>query len=215
MSATSSQLSEEPTWTLEFHSAKTVRSEVTQHSPAKSKEPSASNVTVHTNLNTTENLAGVAKPTPRSTHQDWKPRKASCVLIHSSVQTTVVITKPTPTCVCSGGTDLTGSGTKRNMLRSMSTDPNLFILKQTAPLPNDHQKHQDLFTKCLKEFSHRQYYPRNVNPLWHHPNPRTPLVWNMKDSQLFKLRRESSHRICSSPQLDFVCQNSISWQRLS
>ena len=215
MLATSLQLSEKPTWTLEFHSAKIVGSGVTWHSPARSKELSTSNVMVHTNQNTTENLVDVAKPTLRSTHWGWKPRKASCVLIRSSVWTAMVITKLTPTYVRSGGTDLTGSGTKRNILRSVSTGSNLFILKWTAPLPYDYQKPQDFFAKCSKEFSHRQYYPQIVDPLQHHINPRTPLVWNTKDSQLFKLWRRSSHRICSLPQLDFVCQNSIRWQRLS
>jgi len=186
-----------------------------RHSPARSKELSASNVTVRTNQNTTENSVSVAKPTPRSTHWGWKPRKASCVLIHSSVWTVVATTKPTPTCVHSGGTDLTGSGTKRDTLRSMSTDPNLFILKWTAPLPYNYQKPQVFFAKHSKEFSHHQYYPRIIDPLWHHINPRTPLVWNTKDSQLFELRRGSSHRICSLSQLDFVCQNSVRWQRLS
>ena len=215
MLATLSQPSEEPTWTLEFHSAKIVGSGVTWHSPARSKELGVSNVMVCTNRNTTENLVGVVKPTPRSTHWGWKPRKASHVLIRSSVWTAMVTTKPTPTCVRSGGTDLTGSGTKRDTLRSVSTDPNLFILKWTAPLPYDYQKPQDFFTKRLKEFSHCQYYPWIVNPLRHHINPRTPLVWNTKDSQLFELQRGSSHRICSSSQLDFVCQNSVRWQRLS
>ena len=215
MSATSLQPSEEPTWTPEFHSAKTVGSGVTRHSPARSKELSVSNVIVCTNQNTTKNLVGVAKPTPRLTHQGWKPRKASRVLICSSVWTAVVTTKLTPTCVHSRGTDLTGSGTKRDMLRSVSTDPNLFVLKWTAPLPYDYQKPQDFFAKRSKELSHHQYYPRIVDPLRHHINPRTPLVWNMKDSQLFELRRGSSHRICSSPQLYFVCQNSVRWQRLS
>jgi len=88
-----------------------------------------SNAVAHTNQNTTENLASVAKPTLRSTRQGWKPRKACHVLIRSSVRIAMAITKPTPTCVHSGGTDLTGSGTKRNMLRSVSTDPSLFVLK--------------------------------------------------------------------------------------
>jgi len=55
-------------------------------------------------------LAGVVKLTPRLTHQGWKPRKANRALICSNAQIAVVIIKLIPTCVCSGGTDLTGSG---------------------------------------------------------------------------------------------------------
>ena len=205
MSEISSQPSGEPTWTPEFLNAKIVGGEATWHSPARSKELSASNVTARTSQNTTENLAGVAKPTPRSTHWGWKPRKANLALIRSSVQIAISIIKPTPTCVRSGDTDLIGSGTKRNMLRSVLTDPSPSVLKWMTPLPYEYQKSQDFFTKRLKEFSHHQYYPRNVDSLRHHFNPRTPLVWNTKDSQHFELRRGPSHRVYSSPQLDLDC----------
>ena len=211
----SSQPSEEPTWTLEFLNAKIVGGGATWHSPARSKKLSMSNVTAHTNQNTTENSAGVAKPTPRPTHQGWKPRKANLALICSSVRIAVAIIKQKPTCVHSGDTDLTGSGTKRNMLRSVLIDSSPSVLKWTTPLLYEYQKSQDFYAKCSKEFSHRQYYPQNVDSLRHHFNPRTPLVWNTKDSQHFKLRRGSSHRVYSSPQLDLDCQNSIMRQRFS
>jgi len=81
-----------------------------QHSHAKSKKPNASNVMARTNLNTTENLAGVVKLTPRLTHRGWKPRRVNRALIRSNAQIAMVIIKLTPTCVHSGGTDLTGSG---------------------------------------------------------------------------------------------------------
>jgi len=51
---------------------------------AKSKVLNALNAIVPTSLKTTTNLGGVARPTKRLTLLNWKQRKGSCVLIHSS-----------------------------------------------------------------------------------------------------------------------------------
>jgi len=112
-----------------FPSAKTAENGDTQHFRVESKVPNASNAIVLTNPNTIENLVGVARQTPRSTHQDWKPRRVNHTPTHSNVLTAVVTTKPTPTNVCFGNTDLIGNGTRKSTPRSVKTDQNQFILK--------------------------------------------------------------------------------------
>jgi len=64
-----------------------------------------------------------------STLQDWKQRKENSVLIHSNARTVEEITKWIPTNVCFGDTGLIESGNKKNMLRSMITDPSQFVLR--------------------------------------------------------------------------------------
>jgi len=91
--------------------------------------PNASNATVLTNLITIENSVGVARQMPRSTCQDWKPRRVNHAPTHSNVLTAEATTKPTPTSVCFGDTDSIGNGTRKSMLRSMKTDQNQFVLK--------------------------------------------------------------------------------------
>jgi len=58
-----------------YHSAKTAGSRVTQHFCAEFKGLNVSNAIGHTNQNTTENLDGATRLTPRLTCQDWKPKK--------------------------------------------------------------------------------------------------------------------------------------------
>ena len=113
---------------------------------------------------------------------------------HSNILTAGETTKLTPTSVCFGDTDSIGNGTRKSMLRSMKTDQNQFVLKWIALLPNDYQKPQKPLSKRSQELSHCQYNPWNTSPFWHHPNPRTILVWNPKDSEYFDLRRGTSHR---------------------
>jgi len=91
--------------------------------------PNASNAMVLTNLNTIENLVGVARQIPRSTHQDWKPRRANHAPTHSNVLTVGATTKLTPTNVRFGDTDSIGNATRKSTPRSVKTDQNQFILK--------------------------------------------------------------------------------------
>jgi len=66
------------------HNARTVGSGNTLSFHAKSKVLNALNTTVPTSLKTIMNLGGVARPTKRLTLLDWRQRKGSHVLIHSS-----------------------------------------------------------------------------------------------------------------------------------
>ena len=213
MLATTSQSFGEPTWTLVFLSAKTAGNGDMQHFHVESKVPNASNTTVLTNLITIENSVGVARQMPRSTRQDWKPRRVNHAPTHSNVLTAGATTKPTPTSVYFGDTNSMGNSTRKSTPRSMKTDQNQFILKWTALLPNDYQKPQKPLSKRLQELSHRQYNPQNTSLFWHHPNPRTTLVWNLKDSEYFKLWRGTSYGHLPSSQLDLFCKNSFRQQR--
>ena len=56
-----------------------------------------------------------------------KLKKASYTHMYSNAPTVGVNIKRTQTYVCFGSTDLTESGTKRNMSRSMKTGPNQFV----------------------------------------------------------------------------------------
>ena len=98
---------------------------------------------------------------PRSTRQDWNPRRVNHAPTHSNVLTAGVTTKLTPTNVRFGDTDSIENDTRKSMPRSVKTDQNQFILKKTALFPNDYQKPQNLLSKCLQELSHHQYNPRN------------------------------------------------------
>jgi len=89
----------------------------------------ASNATVLTNLITIENSVGVVRQTPRSTHQDWKPRRVNHAPTHSNVLTAEVTTKPTPTSVCFGDTDSIENSTRKSTPRFVKTDQNQFVLK--------------------------------------------------------------------------------------
>jgi len=80
-------------------------------SHAEFKGPNASNVMVPTNPNTTENLVGAARLMPKSTHLDWKPRKANCTSIHSNALTARATIKPIPTNVHFGDIDSIENGT--------------------------------------------------------------------------------------------------------
>jgi len=109
--------------------ARTVESGGTQPFHAESKAPNASNVTACISLSITMNSDGAAKPMPRQTLLDWKPRKANPARIHSSARTAEVNTRQTQTDVCFGGTDSTESGIRRNTLRFGTTEQSQFILK--------------------------------------------------------------------------------------
>ena len=154
MLATISRPFREPIWTLAFLSAKTAGNGDTQHFRVESKMLNASNAIVLTNPITIENSVGVAKQTPRSTCQDWKPRRVNHAPTHSNVLTAGVTTKLTPTSVHFGDTNSIGNGTRKSMLRSMKTDQNQFVLMWMALLPNDYQKPQKPLSKCSQELSY-------------------------------------------------------------
>ena len=78
---------------------------------AGSKVPSVSNIMVHTNPNTTENSAGVARRMPKSTYLNWKPRKINHALIRSNVPTTRETIKPILISVPFGGSISIENGT--------------------------------------------------------------------------------------------------------
>ena len=203
----------EPTWTLAFLSAKTAGNGDTQHFCVESKMPNASNAMVLTNPITIENSVGIARQMPRSTRQDWNPRRVNHAPTHSNVLTVGVTTKLTPTNVHFGDTDSIGNNTRKSTPRSVKTDQNQFVLKKTALLPNDYQKPQNLLSKCLQELSHCQYNPRNTSLFRHHSNPRTTLVRNPKDSEYFELQRGTSHEHLLSSQLNLLHKNSFKQQR--
>ena len=96
------------------------------------------------------------------------------------------------------------------MPRSMKTDQNQFVLKWMTLLPNDYQKP---LSKHSQKLFHCQYNSWNTSSFRHHPNPRTILVWNPKDSEYFELRREISHGYLPPSQLDLFYKNSFKQQR--
>jgi len=93
---------------------------------AEFRAPSVSSAMDCTDPKTTKNLGGAAKRMRRRTSLILRLRKATHVLIHSNTLIAEAITKLTPTSAHSGDIDSTGSGTKRNMLRSMKTGSNRF-----------------------------------------------------------------------------------------
>jgi len=177
----------EPTWTPAFSSVKTAGNGDTQHFRVESKVPNASNAMVLTNLNTIENSVGVARQMPRSTCQDWKPRRVNHAPTHSNVLTAGATTKLALTNVCFGDTNSIGNSTRKSTLRSVKTDQNQFVLKWTTLLYYDYQKPQKSLSKCTQKLSHHQYNPQNTSLFQHHSNPRTTLVQNPKDSEYFEL----------------------------
>ena len=112
-----------------FCNARIAGNRVTQLSCAESKDQNASNVMVLTSPKTIANLDGVVRLITRSIPRGWKRRKVTYVLILSNVQTVKEITKLILTNVRSGDTDLTESGIKENILRSVKTDPSQFVLR--------------------------------------------------------------------------------------
>jgi len=66
---------------------------------------------VLTNRNTTGSLVDVVKLTTKSTHLDWKPKKAILAPTPSSVPTAKEITKPVLIHVHFGDINSIGSGT--------------------------------------------------------------------------------------------------------
>jgi len=142
-----------------YHSAKTAGSRATLLFCAGFKEPSVSNAMAQTSWNTIENLDGAARLTTRSIHQDWKLKKENLAPTHSSAQTVMETTLPTPINAHFGTTGSIGSGTRENMLRSMRIDLNQLILKQMMLLINDCGKSQDLFAKYSQELSLSQHSP--------------------------------------------------------
>ena len=127
----------EQIWTPAFPNAKTAENEIMPPSHAEFKGPNASNVMVPTNPNTTENSVGAARLMPKSTHLDWKPRKANHAPICSNALTARATIKLIPTNVRFGDIDSTENGTWKNMPRSVKTGRNQFVLKEMAPLTND------------------------------------------------------------------------------
>ena len=128
------------------------------HFHARFKDPSASNATVPTNQKITANSNGAAKQMRNLTYSDLKQRKGSCALTLSNIQTAEAITKLTSTCVHSRGIGSTESGNKRNILRSMKTGPNQFILREMVSSNNNHMKSQSFFAKCLEKFTYHQHH---------------------------------------------------------
>ena len=64
-----------------------------------------------------------------------------------------------PTNVRFGDIGLTGSGNKKNMLRSVITDPSRFVLRWTANFNYNCEKPQNSFAKCLQKLPHHQHPP--------------------------------------------------------
>ena len=60
-----------------------------------------------------------------------------------------MIIKPIPIIVCSGDTDSTENSIQENILRSMKTGQNWFVLKGMVLLTNDCAKSQNIFLKRL------------------------------------------------------------------
>ena len=142
---------EEQTWIQVFLNARIVGNRATRLSCVEFKNQNISNAMVSTSLKTIANSGGVARQMTRSTLQGCKQRKENYVLIHSNAQTVEEITKQIPTNVRFGDTGLIGSGNKKNMLRSMITDPSQFVLRWMVNLNYDCEKPQNSFTKCLQK----------------------------------------------------------------
>jgi len=168
----------EPIWTLEFPYARIAGNRAMLHFCVKYKDLSALNITVTTSQKITANLGGAARRMKNLTHPDLKWRKGNHAFIHSNAQTVEVITKVIPFCVHSGDIDSTGSGNKRNMLRSMKTGSSQFILWGMANLNNGCTKSQSIFTKYSEKLPYHQHHSWDSKLIRHHLHPRTPLVWN-------------------------------------
>ena len=129
-----------------------------QHSLAEYKDLSASNAIVLTNQKTIVNLDGIVRQMKKQTPLNLKQRKWNHVNTCSNIQTVRETTKLTQINVCSGGIGSTKSGNRRNMLRSMKTGSGQFTPWEVSNFNNDFTKPQNIFAKCLKEFTHYQHH---------------------------------------------------------
>jgi len=136
-----------------------------RYSLAEYKDLSVSNATVLTSWKTIMNLGGVARQTRKQILLDLRQRRVNHVCTHSSVQIVRGTTKLTQISVYSGGIDSTESGSRRNIPRSMKTESNQFTPQRAAIVNNDSAKPQNIFAKCLKEFTHRQHHTRDPNTI--------------------------------------------------
>ena len=178
MSASILQLLEMLTWIRVYPNARTAGSGVMWHSLAEYKDLSVSNATVLTNQKTIVNLGGVARQMKKQTLLDSKQRKENHAHTCSSVQTVGETTKLTQISVRSGGIDSIENGSRKNTPRSMKTGSSQFALWGVVKFNNDFAKPQNIFAKCLKEFTHHQHHTWDLNSIQHHFHSRTSLVWN-------------------------------------
>ena len=169
---------EEQTWIQMFLNARIVGNGATQLSHVEFKNQNASNAMVPTSLKTIANLGGVARWMTGSTLQGWKQRKENHVLIHSNARTVKEITKRIPTNVCFGDIGLIGSGNKKNMLRSIITDPSWSVLRWMVNLNYNCEKPQNSFAKCSQKLPHCQHPPWDPKSVQYHFHPRISLVRN-------------------------------------
>jgi len=114
-------------WTPEYCNARIARNRDTQHSHVESKVLNTLNAMNHTSQKTIVNLDGAVRKIRRQTLCTSKWKEKSCVYTCSNTPTVGVITKLIQISVHSGDIGLTESGTRKNILRSMRTDPNQFI----------------------------------------------------------------------------------------
>ena len=182
-----------PIWTPVYRSVKTAGSRAMPHFCAEFKEPGVSNAIARTSQNTIGNLVGAARPTTKSTHQDSKLKRVNLAPTHSNARIVVETILPTPINACFGIIGSTGSGIRKNILRSVKIGLNQSVLKQTKPYANDCRRSQDFFTKRLQELPSGQHSSQNIITLRYHPYSRTSLVWNTKNPQLIKLWRRATH----------------------
>ena len=168
-----------PIWTPVYCSVKTTRSGAMPHFHTEFKEPGMSNAMACISQNTIRNLVGVARPMTKSTHQDSKLKRVNLALTHSNAQIVVETILPTPINACFGIIGSTGSGIRKNILRSMKIGLNQSVLKQTKPHANDCRRSQDFFTKR----SHT-----SISSLFKNlPGPK------YENPQLIKLQRRATH----------------------
>ena len=170
---------EKQTWIQMFLNVRIVGNGAMWLSHVEFKEQNASNAMVPTSLKTIVNSGSVVRQMTGPTLRGWKQRKENYVLIHSNAWTVEEITKRIPTNVCFGDTGLIGSGNKKNMLRSVITDPSWFVLRWTVNLNYDCEKPQNSFAKCSQKLPHCQHPPWDSKLVQHHFHPRTPVVRNL------------------------------------
>ena len=140
------------------------------------KEPGVSNAMAHTSQNTIGNLVGTARPMTKSTHQDSKLKRVNLAPTYSNAKIVVETILPTPINACFGIIGSTGSGIRKNILRSMKIGLNQSILKRMKPHANDCRRSQDFFTKRSQELPSSQHSSQNIITLRYHPYSRTFLV---------------------------------------
>ena len=166
------------TWIWVYPNAKTAGSRVMWHSLAEYKDLSVSNAMVLTNQKTIPNLDGTARQMKKQTPLDLKQKKGNCVHTCSNIWTVGETTKPTQINVHSGDISSTKSGNRRNTLRFMKTESSQFAPWGVSNFNNDFTKPQNIFAKCLKEFTHCQHHTWDSNSIWYHLNLGTSLVQN-------------------------------------